>query len=326
MRVSIAMCTYNGEKYLSEQLQSIAAQTIRPHQLVVCDDGSTDGTVQILEDFAKTAPFQVCIFRNAANLGSTKNFEKAIALCDGDLIALSDQDDIWYPGKLEVMCSLFEKNTSIGGVFSDGDFMGADSVTMKATLWERFCFGPREQQCFRNGDALKLLLQRDVVTGMTLVVRAELRDMFLPIPASWEHDGWIALILVLTSRLDFTTHRLVKYRIHEAQQIGVPESQIAKLTRFFRSGMSVVRARRIKEYARSMQKIDDLLPQITGARWNIDSRQLAMIRGKAEHSRVGLHILGVSRAKRIGAIFARVGCYRRYSLNWGRSMFKDLMS
>ena len=330
MRVSIAMCTYNGEKYLGEQLQSIAEQTKRPHQLIVCDDGSTDCTLQILEEFAKTAPFQVSIFRNATNLGSTKNFEKAIGLCDGDLIALSDQDDVWYPNKLEVMCSIFEKDRSIGGVFSDADLMSADSLTIEGRLWERFHFGPREQRCFRTEGALKLLLQQAVVTGMTLIVRADLRGRLLPIPASWEHDGWMALVLVLTSRLDFTTNRLSKYRLHEAQQISVPQSQLGKITRFFHAGIpasiGAMRAQSIKEYARAAKKIDDLVQRITDAKWNIDLQKLAMMREKAEHSAVGLQLLAMSRPRRTGAIFSRVGRYRRYSMRWCRSMFKDLIS
>lgn len=326
MRVSIAMCTYNGEKYLREQLQSIAVQTLLPHQLVVCDDGSTDRTVQILEDFAKTAPFQVCIFRNTANLGYTKNFEKAINLCDGDLIALSDQDDIWYPHKLKTLCSILEGDRNIGGVFSDADLMNFTSGTAKGTLWKKYCFNSKQQHRFRNQRALEVLLQRSVVTGMTLIFRSDLRDRLLPIPPSWEHDGWLALILVLTSKLEFTPDRLVKYRLHEAQQISVPESQLRKISRFLRGGPSVMRARSIKEYARNAAQFDSLAQRLTTENSYINSPQSALIKGRAEHSRTGLHILEMSRPTRIGAILRRIGCYRRYSMRWRRSMLKDLIS
>src|SRR5213080_381833 len=98
--LSVALCTYNGAAYLGEQLDSIVAQSRPPDELVVCDDGSTDETVEVLETFLAEAPFPVRLQRNEANLGFVKNFEQAISLCTGDFVALSDQDDVWMPGKL----------------------------------------------------------------------------------------------------------------------------------------------------------------------------------------------------------------------------------
>ena len=105
--VSVALCTYNGTRYLKDQIDSIASQTRVPHELVVCDDCSSDDTVKILEAFASRAPFPVRLSVNPTNLGSTKNFAQAIALCRGDIIALCDQDDVWHPAKLERLASVF---------------------------------------------------------------------------------------------------------------------------------------------------------------------------------------------------------------------------
>src|SRR5215207_2518174 len=102
VRISIALCTYNGEQYLQQQLDSFVAQSRPPDELVVCDDRSTDRTVPIVEDFAKRAPFRVELVINETNLGSTRNFEKAIGLCTGDIIFLADQDDVWLPEKLRI--------------------------------------------------------------------------------------------------------------------------------------------------------------------------------------------------------------------------------
>ena len=93
--LSVAMCTYNGSRHLSEQLESIGTQTRLPDELVICDDCSSDDTIRIIERFSASAPFAVRLEINTQNLGSTKNFEKAIRLCQGDLIALADQDDVW---------------------------------------------------------------------------------------------------------------------------------------------------------------------------------------------------------------------------------------
>ncbi|MBP1152820.1 glycosyltransferase [Methylocaldum sp. RMAD-M] len=100
-KVSIAMATFNGSRYLPEQLDSFAKQTLLPFELVVCDDDSTDGTLEILTEFSKTSPFEVRIYRNEQRLGPYKNFLKAATLCRGDWIAYSDQDDYWVDKKIE---------------------------------------------------------------------------------------------------------------------------------------------------------------------------------------------------------------------------------
>src|SRR5919199_6162917 len=120
-RVSVAMCTYNGERYLQEQLDSIAAQTCLPDELVVCDDRSSDRTLEIIQIFKSKVSFPVHLHINPENLGTIKNFEKAISLCTGDIIVLSDQDDVWKPHKVETILQAFAKNTKAGYVFSNAD-------------------------------------------------------------------------------------------------------------------------------------------------------------------------------------------------------------
>src|SRR4051812_44291759 len=99
LTISVAMGAYNGEAFIGEQLASIAGQSKLPIELVICDDASTDSTVNRIEEFARAAPFPIRTYRNEANLGVAGNFGRAIGLCNGDLIALSDQDDVWKPGK-----------------------------------------------------------------------------------------------------------------------------------------------------------------------------------------------------------------------------------
>jgi hypothetical protein len=100
-RISVALATYNGEKYLPEQLRSLAQQSRLPCELVVCDDGSTDATAQIVEQFRKAAPFQVRLYINDRNLGYSDNFLKAARLCEGEWVAFCDQDDVWLGNKLK---------------------------------------------------------------------------------------------------------------------------------------------------------------------------------------------------------------------------------
>ncbi|MBQ2594941.1 MAG: glycosyltransferase, partial [Candidatus Riflebacteria bacterium] len=105
--ISIAMATYNGEKYLLEQLQSFCKQTILPTELVIYDDCSTDKTCKIIEEFSNTAPFKVKLIRGEKNIGGSvrdgygMSFSKAAEACKGDYIFFSDQDDVWFPNKIE---------------------------------------------------------------------------------------------------------------------------------------------------------------------------------------------------------------------------------
>src|SRR3974390_184067 len=107
--ISVALATGDGQDYLEQQLDSLLHQSHLPTELVVCDDASQDGTVNILEKFARRAPFLVRIFRNASRLGYRKNFLKASSLCGGELIAFCDQDDIWDAAKLERILKCFSE-------------------------------------------------------------------------------------------------------------------------------------------------------------------------------------------------------------------------
>ena len=135
MRISIAMCTYNGAQFLQKQLDTFASQTYPPYELIVCDDGSTDATLALIERFVRKVAFPVRIFKNERTLGSTRNFEKAIGVCDGDLIALSDQDDEWYPDKLARMHRLFEELPEALAAFSNADIIDDDSAFAGRKLW-----------------------------------------------------------------------------------------------------------------------------------------------------------------------------------------------
>ena len=220
--ISVAMCTYNGESFIAEQLESIAGQSLCPGELVICDDGSTDATVEIVRKFAITAPFKVRFIQNNENLGSRRNFEKSIGLCEGDLIALSDQDDIWHREKLARLSSELLADLAIGGVFSDAELVDEKGRPLDGTLWKAVRFLPKRSNGQQPGnDLTEILLKRDVVTGATLMFRESMRRVILPIDPSWVHDGWIAWMLALYSRLLPVSESLMKYRVHSSQQVGL---------------------------------------------------------------------------------------------------------
>lgn len=220
LNISIAMCTYNGSRFLREQLESIATQQVLPNELIVCDDCSQDGTVQIVRAFAENASFPVRVEVNPANLGSTANFEKAIRLCHGEIIALADQDDLWRPEKLKRMAEIFCHREEIGAVFSDAELIDESSRPLPKSLWATALFTVHEQYTFTQGQGLKVMLKHPVVTGATMAFRSKFRPLVLPIPISQIHDYWIALLIASVSHLAPIREKLIKYRKHDAQQIG----------------------------------------------------------------------------------------------------------
>ncbi|MGQ9628531.1 MAG: glycosyltransferase family 2 protein [Anaerolineae bacterium] len=219
--ISIAMCTYNGKAYLGDQLASIANQTYPPDELVICDDGSTDNTLQILEQFSKEAPFRVTVYRNEQTLGPTKNFEKAISLCTGDVIFLSDQDDVWMPHKVSVLSQALADNPDAGYVFSDALVVDEELRPFGYTMWTSISFTGRQRKRFKQGHQLEVLLKHNVVTGATMAFRAALRDWLLPIPEQWVHDAWIALLASAAGAGGISIEEpLIRYRQHCEQLIG----------------------------------------------------------------------------------------------------------
>jgi len=220
---SVAMCTYNGSRYLSTQLESIGCQTRLPDELVVCDDASSDDTVLIIERFAASVPFRVRLEVNSRNLGSTRNFEKAINLCTGGIIVLADQDDVWLPNKLETIEARFQSAPTVGLVFSDGVLVDEDLRPLGTRLWKSVGFDEKMRRQFNAEDALDVLLPGWTVTGATMAFRSKFRALALPIPEDVPmiHDGWIALVIAAVAEVSFIEEPLIKYRQHERQQIGV---------------------------------------------------------------------------------------------------------
>lgn len=222
-KISIALCTYNGAEFLQEQLDSYLKQTRLPDELVIGDDCSTDETVNIIEEFSRTSPFPVYLHINKRNLGSTENFERTIARCIGDIIYLSDQDDVWLSDKIAVIEDVFSADSDVGLVFSDAFLIDKNGKSLKMNLWD-FTFTKKERKSVKNGRCLDVLLKRNVVTGAAMAFRSELRTLFIPIDRTIPdliHDGWIATISSLYSRVTFVDKCLLQYRQHDNQQLGI---------------------------------------------------------------------------------------------------------
>lgn len=224
MKISVAMCTYNGELYLDEQLHSIIKQSIPVDEIVICDDGSSDSTMRIIQkNIHEGAPIRVVV--NRKNLGYTKNFEKAICLCSGDIIFLADQDDIWLPDKVKTILDHFESHPNKDFVFTDGiliNHMGTECFDK--TLFEVVGLNKRNLRLFDEGSIYDVLGVSGKVTGATVAFRASFIPYFLPFHDLGKlaiHDGMMAATAVIWNKISYIKRPLIKYRIHYSQSVGL---------------------------------------------------------------------------------------------------------
>lgn len=222
--ISIPLITYNGERFLRRQLDSIFAQTYANIEVIACDDCSTDGTLKILDEYRVSHHLKIHV--NSSNLGFLRNFEKAISLCHGDLIAPSDQDDIWKPEKIE---SLADAIGSATLAFSDAILIdGNDEMIANSALsWS-------DIPAF-SGKPFFELLFKSFVIGCTAMFKRDLVIKALPIPeGEIFHDWWLSMVASTMNGIVYIPEPLIGYRTHERNSIGLEKraGKIKKLCGF----------------------------------------------------------------------------------------------
>ncbi len=230
MKISVAFIVYNGARYMREQLDSILAQTHDVDEIIVCDDASSDNTNELLEEYKNKHPNLFFIHYNTKNIGPTKNIEKAIQACTGELILLADQDDYWESNKVEAIVKWFEQNPTMNGVFTNGTIMNSkDELDNKYGLWDVMSF---PYKAIKNGEDLKLYINtiENSVTGATVAIRNNLPFLKKPFPVIKHlvHDRWLAMNLAENNSLGILEEKLIRYRIHSDQSIGGKTKNIEK--------------------------------------------------------------------------------------------------
>lgn len=221
MKISVALCTYNGEKFLSYQIDSILEQTISIDEIIVCDDGSTDSTIKILNSYKEKYPALFKIHINKKNLRSVKNFEKAISLCENDLIFLSDQDDIWVHNKVELILRVFENDENISVICTNGFGIDEQGKLLDVVCtWDTIEIVRQKDFIFDYYNILNLV--DNFCTGATMAIRKNIKkDIFpFPIKDGLHHDKWISLVATLKNKFYFLNEKLIYYRSHPSQQVG----------------------------------------------------------------------------------------------------------
>jgi glycosyltransferase involved in cell wall biosynthesis len=305
-RASIALCTYNGARFLREQLQSIAAQETRPFELVISDDASSDDTFAVAWEFARSAPFPIELHRNATRLGTVANFDQAISRCKGDVIFLCDQDDVWRPEKIARMLPRFD-DPHVACAFTDARLIDEKGTPRGSTLWQQIGFDPRRFDFAAVAD-------RNVATGATMALHASMRPLVQPIPRDQPHDWWIALLAAATGGAIPLEEPLIDYRVHGEQQSGAgPE--VGSLETWIGASMRTG-PRAFRERAQRLELVRDRLAS-AGVTIRIDDR-IAHLQARASVEGAGTRrALVVARELLNGRYFR----YSRHLLSAAKDLF-----
>jgi hypothetical protein len=316
MNLSVALCTFNGAIYLPALLASLAAQTRRPAELVVCDDCSGDDTVPLLRQFAAGAPFPVRLHVNPVLLGSTRNFDLCLGLCSGDTLFLCDQDDVWHPDKLERMAAAFAEGSDIGMVAADSELVGAGGERLGRRQWANLGFRPPAD----NRLGVRHLLPFNVVTGAAAAFRADLLDLIRPIPTVWVHDAWSALLAAAVSEVRLVREPVIDYRQHAGQQIGSPQLTLGEQVRRARKRDAGYFARTAACFEASADRLAQHRARVR------DPEVIPLLRAKAAFARTQQRMREGSRLGRVlpALRLLAAGDYTRLSLGW-KAFAADLL-
>lgn len=218
-KISVAMATFNGAQYLQAQLDSLRSQTRQPDELVVCDDGSRDWTLEILENFRRQVAFPVRIYRNEVNLGYIRNFEKSLLLATGNIIFLCDQDDVWLDTKIERILKEFESRTAALVIVNDAELVHEDLRGTGLTV---------------AGQLVSAGLEVDqLLLGCCMAFRTELKPLLFPVPHQIHgHDGWINTLGRTLHCRQFVPEVLQLYRRHGKNTSAWPTTSTSPATRW----------------------------------------------------------------------------------------------
>lgn len=212
--ISIVLCTYNGERYLPELLDSLLKQTLLPAELIWCDDRSSDATQEIAAEFRGAAPFPVEFSVNRENLGPMQNFGHAMAGVTGTHVALCDQDDVWLPEKLQKLIeNVRDPTTKL--VYSDSLLVDENLDSLGKTFLEQ------RGNLHVKKDTLSFLLFQNTVSGCVSMFDADLLPVVLPIPeAAIMHDWWVTLVASVVGEVRHVEEVTTLYRQHGGNVIG----------------------------------------------------------------------------------------------------------
>ena len=220
--IGVIIATFNGEKFIQEQLESIISQTIKPDLMVVSDGGSIDSTIEICQAVLKKSGIEYVILQSDKQLSVKENFEKGLRKCKTDYIFFSDQDDYWLPNKIKNTIQVMDDTGSVL-VFCNAYITDESLRAGKHTLWQQIGYEPKKTVTVYDrldGDLQKELIRRNIITGMCMAIDVRILKDILPFSDNTIHDSWIALVANTQGKVASINSCDVYYRQHDYNAIG----------------------------------------------------------------------------------------------------------
>ena len=234
----VIVCTFNGERYITEQLASIARQAVRPDRIIISDDGSTDGTLERVKAFSLNSAINIEIsIRTGGRKGAEFNFLEALRITTAPYVFFSDQDDVWLDNKVALYIkSLAEVRDPLKPllVFSDAEVVSENMEKIHSSFLESEKLVPHRQMCFRR------LIFQNCIQGATIMINKALREKFILSDRIVMHDWWLGLIAAAFGQLIFIPEPLIKYRQHYCNAIGHTHYNIKHILRKLTSLRNIV--------------------------------------------------------------------------------------
>jgi len=223
-KTSVIVCTYNGQSYLTEQLESLLKQDILPDEIIIIDDASKDDSWKLIVEF-KNSNIHACIrtYKNDKNIGFVANFSQAALLATNEIVFFCDQDDVWSENKVSTITQLFTNDPLLTCVHTNADVVNEHLESSGKDLFTALKIDKHEMRAMQAGDYFEVLIRRNVVTGATMVIRRDMLIKSLPIPPGWIHDEWISIFNSTAGKVALQNKNLIKYRIHDKNTLGLGE-------------------------------------------------------------------------------------------------------
>lgn len=307
--ISVVICTFNGETFIREQLESILRQSRRPEAIILSDDGSRDGTLSVARDVLESSEasgIEVTILTRDTALGPAGNFSEALGHARPGFVALADQDDAWHVDKLEVLVSRLEAEPECLAIHTDAAIVNRDGRRY-GSLMRTLSLTGAERSALLQGRGRDALLRRNLATGATMMVRTRLLDLALPVPPGWVHDEWLALVAALSGGLRFEPQELIDYRQHGGNNIGARALRPSEAT-------GRLRESRGEFFARKELRNEALLALVATPPTWLGEEAVEALASKLEHDQ-WRSTLPVRRLLRLGPVVGRLasGHYARYA-------------
>lgn len=319
-RISVAMCTFNGSQFVGEQIASIVSQDVKPDEIVVADDGSTDDTLDIVKKcLAEHPSISLRVLENTSTeqLGVARNFSRAVDACGGGIVFLSDQDDVWLTNRVRDALKLFAAHPAALIVACDAYLIDDRGQYMGSTLFDAVGLSPATTLALSSGNAVDLLLRRNDLPGMSMAMRKDLVDGSAHIPAPWMHDYWWATLAALSGGLVVTRVPLVKYRQHANNVLGAGSHSFgARLRKLVMSGSDASRLTRmfseLDAYAQRTRVDSEVHRRAITEKAAFEAERAQLPRSPILRIPAAIRLLGA-------------GKYARYSSNGAMNVFRDLL-